>query len=151
MDITKIDKNFDTSFTAPEDLEWHSIRALPFSLHGGFYSEEEGLYRRMPKDVADATNNGVSHLSKNTAGMRVRFTTDSPYIALRITEPFEAPFSHMTIEGKCGASIYANGAFLGAIFPSYQQIAAADPAYGGTQSLTFDGIKNAEQKDATPF
>jgi hypothetical protein len=84
MDIKTIDKNFDTSFVAPDDIEWFSIREMPFSVHGVFYSEEEGLYRRLPKDVADATNEGVSYLSTKTAGGRVRFATDSPYVVVRV-------------------------------------------------------------------
>ena len=42
MDIKQIDKNFDTSFTPPEDMEWFSVLEQPFSVHGIFYSEEEG-------------------------------------------------------------------------------------------------------------
>ena len=68
MDIKKIDKNFDTTFIPPEDIEWFSIQELPFEMRGIFYAKEEGLYRRMPKAIADATNEGVAHLSKHTAG-----------------------------------------------------------------------------------
>ena len=39
----KIDKNFDTTFIPPEDIEWFSARENPFSIHGVFYSEEESL------------------------------------------------------------------------------------------------------------
>ena len=112
MDIKKIDKNFDTTFSEPEDLEWYSVREEPFSIYGVFYSEEEGLFRRLPREVAEAVNTGVSHLSKNTAGGRVRFMTDSPYIVLRVVEPYETPFSHMTIAGKCGISIFADEKFV---------------------------------------
>ena len=142
MDIKKIDKNFDTTFALPEDVEWYSIRENPFSIHGIFYSEEERLFRRLPKGIADATNMGVSHLSKNTAGGRVRFMTDSPYIVVRMVEPYESPFSHMTIAGKCGVSIFANEEFVGTIFPSYEQIANADPARCGNGKIVFDGIKH---------
>ncbi len=141
MDIRKIDKNFDTTFVAPEDIEWFSVRELPFSIHGVFYSEEEGLFRRMAKDAADATSVGVSHLSKHTAGGRVRFITDSPYVAIRAEEPFEVPFAHMTMAGRYGFAIYANNAFAGTIMPSYKQITSADPSFGGNGVITFDGIK----------
>ena len=68
MDIQKVDKNFNLTFEVPDDVEWFSIREIPFQTHGIFYSEEEGSYRRLPKDIADATNEGVSALSKHTAG-----------------------------------------------------------------------------------
>lgn len=141
MEIAKIDKNFDTSFPLPEDIEWFSVREKPFSVHGVFYSQNEGLYRRLPKDVADATNEGVSYLSKNTAGGRIRFVTDSPYIAVRVEEPFEKPFPHLTIAGKCGVTVYANGQYEGTIMPSYDQLSAADEAHGGNGRVVFDGIR----------
>ena len=141
MDIKKIDKNFDTTFEAPSDLEWFSVRELPFSVHGVFYSEEEGLFRRLPKDIADATNDGVSYLSKHTAGGRVRFATDSPYVAVHVEEPYEDPFSHMTIVGKCGLSVFSNNTFSETVMPSYRQIVSADPSLGGNGIVSFDGIK----------
>ena len=141
MDIKKIDKNFDTTFIPPEDIEWLSIQELPFEMRGIFYAKEEGLYRRIPKAIADATNEGVAHLSKHTAGGRVRFVTDSPYVAVRAEEPFEQPFSHMTVAGKCGVSLFVDGAFAGTIMPSYEQIVKADKERGGNSVIVFDGIK----------
>ena len=141
MDIKSVDKNFDTSFIVPEDLEWHSIRECPFSVHGVTYSEEEGVYRRLPKEVADATNDGVAMLSTNTAGGRVRFITDSPYVAVRMEEPFVSPFPHMTLAGQCGISLFVNNAFTGSIMPNYDQLVAGDVARGGCGKIVFDGIK----------
>ncbi len=141
MDIRKIDKNFDTSFRYPEDMEWLSVRELPFSVHGVTYSEEEGIYRRLDRAVAEATNGGVAALSKNTSGGRVRFATDSPYIVVRLEEPFAVPTSQMTFAARFGASVYANGVFEGVIAPIYEQIIAADPKRGGTGKLVFDGIR----------
>ena len=146
MDIKNLDKNFDTTFVAPEDIEWFSVREVPFSVHGVVYAEDEGLYRRLPKEIADATNEGVAHLSKNTAGGRVRFSTNSPYVAVRVEEPFEIPFSHMTIAGKNGVSVFANGQFAGTIMPSYEQIVNGDPARGGNGTIVFDGIKYPYRK-----
>ncbi|MBR4943662.1 MAG: hypothetical protein IKZ28_06475 [Clostridia bacterium] len=141
MDIKSVDKNFDTSFIVPEDLEWYSVHERPFSVYGVTYSEEEGLYRRLPKDIADATNEGVAILSTNTAGGRIRFMTDSPYIVVRVEEPFVAPFSHMTLAGQCGISLFVNNAFAGSMMPSYDQIVAGDVARGGSGKIIFDGIK----------
>ena len=136
MDIKKLDKNFDMTFVAPEDLEWFSIEEAPFSLHGVTYSKEEGLYRRLPKAVAEATSEGVAFLSKNTAGGRVRFSTNSPYIAVRMEEPWTAPMSHMTIAGTYGVSLFVNNKFVGTVMPSYAQIANATNG-----KIIFDGIK----------
>ena len=140
MKIETIDKNFDTTFHAPEDIEWFSVQSGPFTVYGIAYSEEEGLYRRLPKDVAETVSEAVTHLSKHTSGGRVRFCTNSPYIAVRIEEPFEPPFAHMAIAGKCGVALFADGAFAGGIRPTYKQMVNADPACGGNGTLIFDGI-----------
>ena len=77
------DKNMVVKTTIEEpDLVWLDVREAPFSLHGVWFDEAQGTYVRMPQSIADATNEGVAHLNKNTAGGRVRFVTDSPVIAL---------------------------------------------------------------------
>ena len=141
MDIKAIDRNFNMTFVPPSDVEFFSALEEPFSTHGVYYCPKEGLYRRLPKEVADATSAGVSRLAYHTAGGRICFVTDSPYIIVRVEEPFEAPFSHMTVAGKCGVSLYANRKFVGTVMPSYEQIVAADPARGGSGTIVFDGIK----------
>ena len=141
MDIKKIDKNFDTTVVAPEDIEWFSVLESPFSIYGVTYSQEEGLFRRLPKDVAVATSEGVAHLSTHTAGGRIRFATDSPYIAIHAEEPFEAPMAHMTFAGKYGFTIFHNNTFSGTIMPSYKQLVSADTSLGGDGTIVFGGMK----------
>lgn len=136
MDITKFDKNFEVTFQAPSDIEWYDVRELPFSLHGVFYAEEEGIYRRMPKADAEATSEAVAYLSTNTVGGRVRFTTDSPYVAIRAVEPYVMPFSHMTILGQCGFSLYADRRFAGIYMPSVERIMQGKEF----NAFSFDGI-----------
>lgn len=154
MDITKIDKNFDTSFTPPEDIEWFSVKEKPFEIYGVFYSESEGKYRRMPKDIADKVSLGVSELSKQTAGGRIRFITDSPYYAVKVTEPFVPPFSNMSFMGIYGVTVYANGSFSRCFAPTYAQVLEGDkngqiiydglrvhPDICDRRSSTYDGLK----------
>ncbi len=151
MDIKKIDKNFDTSFQCPDDVEWFSVRETPFVTYGMYYSENEGLYRRLPKEIADATNPGVSGLSLHTAGGRVRFESDSPYIVFRAEEPFIAPMSHMTVCGAMGFSLFFDGRFGGTLMPQYGNITAADPALGGNGIITFDGLKGKPCEVDAPY
>lgn len=141
MGITNIDKNFDTTFFAPNDIEWLSVADFPSMVYGVEYCKEEKIYRRLPKNVADSVSAGVSLLSKHTAGGRIRFVTDSPYVAVRLEEPFDLPMSHMTIVGTYGVSMFVEGMFSGIIMPSYEQIRNADPAVNGTGTIIFDGIR----------
>ena len=147
MGITSIDKNFDTTFFAPNDIEWLSVADFPSMVYGVEYCKEEKIYRRLPKSVADSVSAGVSLLSKHTAGGRIRFVTDSPYVAVRLEEPFDLPMSHMTIVGTYGVSMFVEGMFSGIIMPSYEQIRNADPAVNGTGTIIFDGIKYPYKTD----
>jgi hypothetical protein len=56
-------------------------------------------------------------------------------------EPYTPPFSHMTIVGKYGISLFANDRFFGTVMPSFSQLVKADPAYGGTGTIIYDGMK----------
>lgn len=140
MKITEIDKKFDTTFVYPPDVKWHSILDEPFKVYGLFYSQDEKMFRRFPKAFADAINERVAALATNTAGGRVRFRTNSPYIVLRVEEPFDEPFPHMTMLGKNGISVFVDNSFVNAITPTYQQMIAADPNVGGSGKIVFDGI-----------
>ena len=139
MTIQAIDKNFDASFEAPSDIVWFSVREAPFQTYGICYSEEEGLYRRLPKAVADAVSPGVAHLAKHTAGGRVRFATDSPFVMLRAVEPYEEPFSHMTVCGKYGFTLFSDNRFCGTYMPSYPQLWQA--VTEEPHRIVFDGIR----------
>lgn len=137
MDITKIDRNFATSFEAPEDLEWYSVREAPFVTYGVFFAEEEGIYRRVPKEVSDTVNEGVKFLATQTAGGRVRFATDSPYVALRATEPFDVPFGHMPLAGKSGFTLFGDGHYVGTYIPGVELVMNSRQS----GSFTFDGLR----------
>ena len=139
MDIRKIDKNFDITFTVPEDIEWISAEEILFAVYGVTYSKEEGLYRRLPKKTAETINDGVVELSKHTAGGRIRFLTDSPYVAVRVEEPFGVPCSHMTVAGERGVSVFANRQFVRTLMPSYDDLMKADKRYGGDGKVVFGG------------
>lgn len=80
--LEAIDKNMVVQATVAEsDVVWHDPLKQPFSLHGLMYID--GAYRRLPAEVAQTVSPGVSKLHGRTTGGRVRFRTDSPYVAIR--------------------------------------------------------------------
>ena len=81
---------------ASEDVKFHNVRNAPFELYN-LYGEQDEIYRRLPKAVAEATSAGVNKLAKETAGVRVRFSTDSGYILIKTKMPVIARNSHMTL------------------------------------------------------
>lgn len=133
-------KHFKPSFPVPDDLEWHSVREHPFQTFGIFYCKEEGKYHRIPKRIGDNTNQTVAWLASHTAGGRVRFITDSPYIALRCVQPYREPIPQMTMVATNGFTLAVNKKFCCTFTPSYRDFVAADPALNGSGEIVFDQI-----------
>ena len=65
--------NFHMEFirvdTEREGMKLYDAKSAPLRLYGVFHDGER--YRRVPKDVAEATSAAVAGLCKNTAGGRV--------------------------------------------------------------------------------
>ena len=102
--IVDIDRNFNTA-TAPVDhLKFYSVLEAPFSLYGVFF--ENGLFRRMPETVAKGVSERVYDLHTNTAGGRVKFVTDSRFIAVRAKYKDIGRMPHFTLAGSAGFDLY---------------------------------------------
>lgn len=107
MRIEDIDKNLkvDTTITEP-DLVWFDAKEAPFLICGIMYDEDNGRYTRMPQAVAESVSKGVSGLNRHTAGGRVRFRTDSTYIAIRAVMDNGRVMCHMPLTGQSGFDLY---------------------------------------------
>ena len=82
-DFEKIDKNFKVETKIDKtDVVFFDPRELPFRIYGVYY--DNGQYRRLPSEVAKSVSEGVYALHANTAGGRIRFMTDSPYVAIKL-------------------------------------------------------------------
>ncbi len=119
MDIAKIDKNFAvrTKIADREGLRFYSVDSAPFSLHGIFF--EGDRYRRLPESVARTVNSGVLRLHANTAGGRVRFVTDSPYIAVHVKLANCGKMPHFPLTGSIGMDLYTGTRYLGTFCPPF--------------------------------
>ena len=107
MDIALIDKNLKVETNIDkENLVWFDVRKAPFKVYGLYNYKNEPIFKRMPTDVAEATNEGVAALYKNTAGGRVRFKTNSPYIAIKAVMPSKCHMPHMAMTGSAGFDLY---------------------------------------------
>ena len=138
MDLSAIDPRLVDAAVGAEDVVWKNALEGPFSLHGVYYDEGFGAYRRMPKDIAATVNPGVLGLSANTAGGRLRFRTSSPYVAIRAILPTPALMNHMPLSGSAGFSLYQNGSYAGKYTPKMEDAIAAKE----TRSLAFAGLVN---------
>jgi len=105
MDISKIDKNLEVITTIDkDDIIWLDASLSPFKLYGAAGANP---YIRMPLDIAKSINDGVLGLSKNTAGIRLKFRTNSPYIAIHCERNSVFKMPHITDAGQSGFDLYS--------------------------------------------
>ena len=118
MDIAKIDKNFsiETKIDRPS-IRFLSVLSEPFRIYGAFY--EDGKFRRIPETVAKTVNDGVYGLHANTAGVRVRFKTDSPYVAVSVKYGSIGKMSHFALTGSAGFDLYVDGKYYKSFVPPF--------------------------------
>ena len=104
-DISKIDTNFsvETSLNI-DNIKFYDINDNRFSLYGVF--RENGLYRRLPEKVAESVSEGVYALHTHTTGGRIKFITDSTFIAIKAVMPDIGKMPHFAITGSAGFDLY---------------------------------------------
>ena len=113
MDIGKIDKNMLVQNNISEDVQWFDILdESKFSMHGIFFEKESGEILRLPSKVAEETSMGVNRLARHTAGGRLCFITDSPYIAIHCKINGHV-MSNMSWSGSASFDLYMDGKFRG--------------------------------------
>lgn len=106
--LEKIDKNFSIPKTIEkDDIVFYNVLSSPFKIHGLIVPKNENeILRRMDSDVAKKVSEGVDRLHTCTAGGRVRFITDSPYIAIRAAMSNIHKIPHMPLTGTAGFDMY---------------------------------------------
>lgn len=103
--IEEVDTNFKVNPSIGKaDVKFYDVLEEPFAVYGVFY--EDGQYRRLPEAVARATSEGVLELHHHTAGGRVRFRTDSPYVAMHADMPEMSLMAHFPYSGSAGFDLY---------------------------------------------
>ncbi len=107
MEIKVPDKNLTVETAlGVNDVVFRDVRTDPFEIYGLYEPRRPGAFRRLPDEVAEGTNPGVVELNTHTAGGRIRFSTDSPYVALRVKMPGVCRMPHMPLTGSSGFDLY---------------------------------------------
>ena len=154
-----------------EGIKYYNVQSEPFKIYGVYFSEAEGHYRRIPKEIAEATNDGVKGLSKHTAGGRVRFATDSTKLVIKAENIDGGQMFHATPLMEYGFDIYLdtpNGSkFMGSTKPAFadrcsyelqfglpagnKQLTVVFPLYGCVKSLEIGVSDGASVSAHTPY
>ncbi len=95
---------------APErPLHWHDARSL--TVEGRGWSRTPGPYDRLPAGAEGTVHELDWRFSQHSAGMVVRFVTDSPEIGVRwILKSTETAMVHMPSTGVSGVDLYVREA-----------------------------------------
>ena len=116
--LPEIDNNFiiETNIDK-KDIVFYDIENDPFKIYGVF--RENGLYRRMPEETALKVSEKVHFLHANTAGGRVRFVTDSQYVAVYVKMGKLKKSSHFALAGSIGMDLYADNYYVKSFIPPF--------------------------------
>jgi len=134
--IADIDKNLKiVTSIEKDDVVFLDVREAPFKVYGLYDYKNEPEFIRMPKEVGDGANEGVKKLNYSTAGGRVRFATDSQYIAIKVEMPWLNSMSHMARCGIAGFDLYEDGE-MGSFF----QRSFLPPAYAPLEEEGYETI-----------
>ncbi|MBQ9761421.1 MAG: SGNH/GDSL hydrolase family protein [Clostridia bacterium] len=109
LSLEEIDPNFKLVTEIGEaDAVFYDVMDEPFEKYGFYNCSREEGYKRLPDEIAQNVNAGVAELYRHTAGGRVRFSTDSRYIAIRVQMPKIHHHPHMPLSGGAGFDLYVD-------------------------------------------
>ena len=120
--VEKLDKNmvFDSKIER-EGLTFFDITKEPFKVYGVMRDEAPDLnttiWTRIPNDAAKDISFHVHNISRQTAGGRIRFKTDSPYIALNVKNLPRPPMPQLTLVAQVGFDLYIEGEYYNSFVP----------------------------------
>lgn len=120
----EFDSNMVIETTFPEkDIVFHDIRKDPFDVYGFYDYKNQPIFRRLPVDVAKATSSKVSALCTHSTGGRVRFSTDSKYVAIHAEFETVGRTTHTSLASSAGFDLYENcqydSHFIHPLLPPY--------------------------------
>jgi len=166
-DISKVDKNFEVKTNiGKEDIKFFNAEDAPFKIYGIF--KDDGKFRRLPEAVAKTVNDGVHILHANTAGGRVRFVTDSSYVAIVAKMDGLGKMPHFAFTGSIGFDMYADNFYIKTFAPTVditdgfesvieletnelREITINFPLYSNVKELYIGLQKNSVLKEASPY
>ncbi len=122
--IDELDSNFKVETKLKvSDVKFYDVKQPPFKVYGVFF--DSGKFKRMPSDVAKSVSEGVYALHTHTAGGRVRFKTDSSYIAIHAKMPSVGKMPHFALTGSMGFDLYIHDEqekYFGSFVPPFNAI-----------------------------
>lgn len=127
--------DYDSNLTLREAdasrLVWRSVKERAFGTYGSDALHEEGFCRLTAKerDVLRPLNDGEAWLAEQSAGIQVRFQTNSSRIFLRVKLNGRFNMTNMTQIGQCGADLYVSDEKMGFVLHEVARFAFDGDGY----------------------
>jgi hypothetical protein len=170
-DVAKLDPAMGVNKEAADNLEWHDV--TQWGVEGRILPEQKRLrwFDRLPASAEGKVTSAVWNLSRDSAGMMVRFKTDAEAISVhyklskdRLGQP------HMPATGVSGVDLYARdkdgkwkwvmvtkpatqevkAEIIKGLAPGYREYAAYLPLYNGVESLSIGVAKGSKFEGLAP-
>ena len=163
--ISKLDPAMDVNKKAAADLDWHNV--TEWGVEGRILpnQERQRWFDRLPSSAESSVTPSVWSLSRDSAGMVVRFKTDAAAISVhyKVTKS-NLGMPHMPATGVSGVDLYArdeNGKWkwvqvtkpatqevmaeiIKGLAPGYREYAAYLPLYNGVEFMSI-GVKKGSK------
>jgi len=159
--IAKLDPEMDVNRAAKDGLVWHDVTA--WGVEGRILPDQERniWFDRLPVSADGAVTPSVWNLSRDSAGMMVRFKTDATSIHAHYKlRKANLAMPHMPATGVSGVDLYARddagrwrwvqvtkpaaqevkAEIISGLAPGVREYAAYLPLYNGVESLSI-GVK----------
>ncbi len=89
------------------DIRWHATDSLPLLGKAVDDASTSARYQRIPDSLLQTVRNGaLAGLGRNSAGMALRFKSNSPRIDIKWHSPFKTLMNHQTPTGSRGLDLY---------------------------------------------
>ncbi len=170
VDVSKLDPAMAASKAAAAELVWYDVTEI--GAEGRILPDQErkSWFDRLPKSAEGVVPNPVWNLSRDSAGMMVRFKTDATAISVhyKLTKP-KLGMPHMPATGVSGIDLYARDTdskwkwvqvskpdsqevkveVIKGLAPGLREVAAYLPLYNGVEFLKI-GVAKASQFEGMP-
>ena len=104
--IEELDTNFKITGIKEEGKVYFDVTQEPSIVFGLPWFKSNKEFCRMPPEKLKLFSEGIKYLSWNTTGVRLRFKTNSPSIALKVNLLSGSDMSHMPRTGISGFDFY---------------------------------------------
>jgi hypothetical protein len=170
-DVSKLDPAMAASKAGAANLDWHDVTT--WGIEGRILPDQERLrwFDRLPSSAESKVSKSVWSLSRDSAGMMVRFKTDSTAISVHYKlRKNSLAMPHMPATGMSGVDLYARDTdgkwkwvqvtkpaeqevqaeIINGLSPGLREYAAYLPLYNGVEFMSLGVAKGAKFEGLAP-